>query len=91
MSNHFFSNSIPLSPIFLHVLRIFSGISNGLKFHFSFFLTRSISSSPKGDPCDEAFPDLFGEPKPITVLQDITVGLFALDALVIALEICFSL
>ena len=57
----------------------------------SFVLTNEISSSPKGEPWDDAFPDLFGEPKPITVLQDIKVGLLDLDALEIALEICFSL
>ena len=59
--------------------------------HLSFFLTNAISSSPKGEPCDEAFPDLLGDPKPITVLQDIIVGLLDLDAFEIAFEICFSL
>ena len=59
--------------------------------HFSFFLTNAISSSPRGDPCEEAFPDLFGDPNPMTVLQDIKVGLLDLDAFEIALEICFSL
>jgi hypothetical protein len=57
----------------------------------SFFLTKEISSSPSGEPCYEAFPDLFGDPKPIMVLHDIIVGLFDLDALEIAFEICFSL
>ena len=37
----------------------------------------------------EAFPDLFGDPNPIIVLQDIKVGLLDLDAFVIALEIFF--
>ena len=46
---------------------------------------------PKGDPCDEALPDLFGDPKPIIVLQDIIVGFLDFDAFVIALDICFSL
>ena len=54
-------------------------------------LEKIISSSPNGEPCDEALPDLFGEPKPIIVLQDIIVGLLDLDALKIAFEICFSL
>ena len=47
---HFFSNSIPLFPISLQASKIFFGISKGLCFHFSFFLTRSISSSPSGEP-----------------------------------------
>ena len=40
---------------------------------------------------DEAFPDLLGEPKPITVLHEIIVGFFDLWAFEIAVEICFSL
>ena len=51
-----------------------SGISNGLCFQFNFFLTSFISSSPSGDPCDDALPDLFGEPKPIIVLHAIIEG-----------------
>ena len=89
VSSHLCSNWIPFSPIFLQAFRISSGVSNGSLFHLSFFLTKAISSSPKGDPCEEAFPDLFGDPNPIIVLHDITVGLFALDAFVIAFEICF--
>ena len=52
---------------------------------------QNISSFPNGEPCDDAFPDLFGDPKPITVLQDIKVGFLDLDAFEMALEICFSL
>ena len=36
--------------IFLHSLKIACGISKGLLFHLSFFLTKDISSSPKGEP-----------------------------------------
>ena len=91
VSSHFASNSIPFSPISLQAFKISSGISNGSLFHLSFFRTKVISSSPRGEPCEEAFPDLFGDPNPIIVLQDIIVGLLALDALAIAFEICFSL
>ena len=91
VSNHFFSNSTPFSPISLQAVKIALGISNGSLFHLSFFLTKVISLSPSGEPWEEAFPDLFGDPNPIIVLHDIIVGLFALDALVIAFEICFSL
>ena len=59
--------------------------------HLSFFLTKATSSSPRGEPCEDAFPDLLGEPYPIVVLQEINVGLLDFEALVIALEICFSL
>ena len=38
------------SPISFQELIIFSGISKGLYFHPSFFLTSFISSSPKGAP-----------------------------------------
>ena len=50
VSCHFFSRSSPLSPIFFHSSKISCGISNGLLFHLSFFRTKIISSSPKGDP-----------------------------------------
>ena len=50
-----------------------------------------ISSSPKGAPWDDAFPDLFGEPYPIIVLQEIIDGFFYLLAFLIALEICLKL
>ena len=60
---------------------------NGSCFHLSLFLTNFISSSPRGAPCDEAFPDLFGEPKPIIVLQEIIEGFFDLNVFFIALEI----
>ena len=41
------------------------------------FLTSLISSLPRGLPCEDALPDLLGEPKPIFVLQEIIVGFFA--------------
>ena len=43
-----------------------------------FFLNVSISSSPSGDPCEAALPDLFGEPKPIIVLHAIIEELYFL-------------
>ena len=61
-SCHLFSNCSPLLPIFLHSSKISLGISNGWLFHFNFFFTKDISSSPKGDPCEEDLPDLFGDP-----------------------------
>ena len=51
-----------LSPIFFHSLNNSVGILNGSYFHFSFFLTSFISSSPNGLPWDEALPPLFGDP-----------------------------
>ena len=72
----------------LHEFNILSGISNGLDDQLSFFLTSFISSSPRGAPWDDALPDLFGDPKPIIVLQDIIVGFFDLCAFLIACEIC---
>ena len=50
------------SPIFLHSFNNSVGILNGSYFHFSFFLTSFISSSPNGLPWDEALPPLFGDP-----------------------------
>ena len=82
--NQSFSRLSPLAPICLHSLKISSGISKGRCDQFNFFLTNLISSSPKGDPCEEDFPDLLGEPNPITVLQEIKVGLFDLFAFLIA-------
>ena len=61
-------------PIALHSFNNLFGISNGLYFHLSACLTNLISSNPKGLPCEEDLPDLFGEPYPIFVLQEITVG-----------------
>ena len=49
-------------PIFLHSLNNSAGILKGSYFHFYFFLTSFISSSPNGLPCDEALPPLFGDP-----------------------------
>ena len=59
---HLFSSNSPFFPIFLHSFSIFFGISKGLKFQFKFFLTSFISSKPNGLPCEDACPDLFGEP-----------------------------
>ena len=76
----FFLKLIPFYQFLSKHLKYLVGISNGLLFHLSFFLTNAISSSPKGEPCEEAFPDLFGDPNPIIVLQDIIVGLLDLEA-----------
>ena len=88
---HSFSNSIPFFPISLQDSKTSSGVEKGSFFHLSFLRTKEISSSPKGEPWEEDFPDLLGEPKPIIVLHEISVGLSDLDALFIALLICFSL
>ena len=55
-----------------------SGITNGSWDHFNFFLMSFISSYPIGLPCADDFPDLFGDPYPIVVLQEIIVGFFDL-------------
>ena len=52
-----------------------------------FFFVSAASSIPRGEPWHDSVPALFGDPKPMTVLQDITVGLLDLDALEIVLEI----
>ena len=67
------------------------GITNLSYDQFKFSLVFFISSSPKGAPWEEDFPDLLGEPNPITVLQEINVGLLDFRDLLIALSICFSL
>src|SRR5680860_369811 len=51
-----------------------SGTSNAPYFQPSASRVRTISSSPSGAPCDDSLPCLLGEPKPITVLQQIRVG-----------------
>ena len=89
--NQSFSSFSPLAPICLHSFKISLGISKGRCDHLNFFLTSLISSSPKGDPWEEDFPDLLGDPNPITVLHEIKVGLFDLLAFLIAVLICFSL
>ena len=58
-------------PIALQSFKIFFGITKGLYSQFNFFLTNSISSFPKGLPCEVSFPDLFGDPNPIIVLHAI--------------------
>ena len=55
---------------------MFAGISKGSYSHPSCFLVFAISSSPKGDPCAPDVPALFGDPNPISVLQQIKVGWF---------------
>ena len=53
------------------------------------FLARESKTNraPSGDPCEEAFPALLGEPYPILVLQAIIVGIELLFASIIALLI----
>ena len=75
--SHFISFLAALLPISLHSFKIFSGIIKGSWSHFYFFLTKIVSSFPKGFPWVEAVPDLFGDPYPIVVLQEIVVGRFA--------------
>ena len=45
-----------------------------------FSLVSAISSSPSAAPCVSAEPAIFGEPLPISVLQQIKVGLSELLA-----------
>ena len=73
---HSSSSFSPLLPISLQEFIRSWGISKGPCFHLSFFLTNFISSSPRGAPWEDALPDLFGEPNPIMVLQDIIDGFF---------------
>ena len=87
----FFSSALPFFPISLQAFKICSGTSNGSYDHFNFFLINLISSSPIGLPCAEDLPALFGEPNPILVLHEITVGFFAFCAFLSALKISFSL
>ena len=57
------------------------GIINSPWFHFNCALVFTISSSPSGDPWEDALEDLLGEPKPIVVLKFINVGFFDLRLL----------
>ena len=45
-----FLSLAPFAPMALHSFNISCGISNGPYFHFNFFLTKFISSSPRGLP-----------------------------------------
>ena len=54
---------------------------------FKFFSNNFISSSPNGLPCEDALPPLFGDPKPIVVLQEIAIGFFDFWAFFKALNI----
>ena len=59
---------------FFHSSSIFFGTVNGLCGQFSLVLVSFTSSSPSGEPWTDDFPCLFGDPKPILVLQEINVG-----------------
>ena len=48
-----------------------------------------ISSAPSGEPCDDDLPALVGAPKPMVVLQAMSVGLSDVCALVSAAAIAF--
>ena len=52
-----------------------SGISKGECGQFRASRVAAISSSPSGAPCIAAVPALFGDPKPIVVLQATSDGL----------------
>ena len=66
-------------------------IAKGSEIQFNFFLTSLTSSFPRAAPCEEALPDLLGEPYPIIVLQEIKFGFFEFKLFLIAFDICFSL
>ena len=51
-----------------------AGISNGGWFQPMFLRVASISAAPSGSPWVLALPALLGEPKPMIVLQQISVG-----------------
>ena len=68
-SRHAFSSLPPFSPKFLQATIIDSGIINGSSDQFKVDLTSAISSAPSGAPWHAAVPPLFGEPKPICVLN----------------------
>ena len=86
---HFLYLPIERVPAINHSLLILSGISNGLYSQFNWAFVSSISSRPKGAPWADDLPCLFGEPKPILVLQAINVGLLDFWALEIAFDIWF--
>ncbi|MOA16762.1 hypothetical protein D3C78_1369920 [compost metagenome] len=64
-----------------------AGISNGPWFQFSSLRARAISSLPSGAPWQSSLPCLFGEPKPMMVLQQIRVGRSLLRAVSMAILI----
>ena len=51
-----------LFPERSHSSLIFLGITNGLKFQLSFLRVKLTSSIPRGEPCEDDLPCLFGEP-----------------------------
>ena len=64
-----------IEPILRQALPIPSGISKTGCGQLSASRVAVISSSPSGAPCVAAVPALFGDPKPIIVLQAISDGL----------------
>ncbi len=65
----------PRAPASRQAARRSAGISNGACGQFSAALVPASSSAPSGSPCALALPARVGAPKPITVLQAISVGL----------------
>ena len=61
---------------FLQIFKSLSGIWKGYSFQDNLLLVNFTSSEPKGEPCDDAFADLFGEPNPIVVLKFSKQGTF---------------
>ena len=64
-----------IDPTLRHALPIASGISKAGCGQLSDSRVAVISSSPSGAPCVAAVPALFGDPKPIVVLQATSDGL----------------
>ena len=86
---------LSLLPFLEHFPQRSKTFSGSLKFFHSkilrLFLVAFASSRPKGDPCEEDLPDLFGDPNPIVVLQLIKVGFMFFFAFSNALNISSKL
>ena len=64
------------------IIRLIPGVMNNEtsalldSFQDNLLLVNFTSSEPKGEPCDDALADLFGEPNPIVVLKFSKQGTF---------------
>src|SRR5215208_6872514 len=74
-------------PALRQLSRISAGISKAASLQPSALRAPAISSAPSGEPCELDLPALLGAPKPIVVLQAISVGLSEDCALPIAAAI----
>ena len=81
------SNCAPLA-VASHAALMSAGITNGSAVQFNAARVAAISSAPSAAPCTSCVPCLLGEPLPITVLQQMSVGLpFACTACALAAAI----